>query len=109
MRGRPGQQDAGMPAKMAILPWRCRGAILGRQSLEPKPAMPDRPVIWSLDERGIARVALNRPEVGNAYDGALIDALAAALAALPTSPPPLALLLTGNGRHFQAGADLKWV
>jgi methylglutaconyl-CoA hydratase len=71
--------------------------------------MPPNPILWSLDDRGIARVALNRPEVGNAYDGALIAALSAALTALPTSPPPRALLLKGNGRHFQAGADLKWV
>jgi methylglutaconyl-CoA hydratase len=66
-------------------------------------------VLCSLDDRGIARLVLNRPEVGNAYDGALIAALSAHLAALPDKPPPRALLLTGNGRHFQAGADLKWV
>jgi methylglutaconyl-CoA hydratase len=66
-------------------------------------------VLCSLDDRGIARLVLNRPEVGNAYDGALIAALSAHLAALPAKPPPRALLLTGNGRHFQAGADLNWV
>jgi methylglutaconyl-CoA hydratase len=71
--------------------------------------MSNSPVLSSLDDRGIARVALNRPEVGNAYDGALIAALSAALAALPDKPPPRALLLQGNGRHFQAGADLNWV
>ena len=27
------------------------------------------PVLWSVDERGVARVTLNRPEVYNAYNG----------------------------------------
>jgi len=35
------------------------------------------PVLCSVDERGVARVTLNRPEVSNAYDGALIEAHAA--------------------------------
>src|SRR5262245_33174078 len=72
-------------------------------------AMRSTAVLSSLDDRGTARLVLNRPEVGNAYDGALIAALSAHLTALPDKPPPRALLLKGNGRHFQAGADLKWV
>ncbi len=31
------------------------------------------PVIWSVDARGVATVTLNRPEVNNAYSGALIE------------------------------------
>ena len=31
------------------------------------------PVLWSVDARGVATVALNRPEVNNAYNGALIE------------------------------------
>ena len=31
------------------------------------------PVLWSVDARGVATVTLNRPEVNNAYNGALID------------------------------------
>ena len=30
------------------------------------------PVLLSIDERRVASVVLNRPEVNNAYDGALI-------------------------------------
>ena len=35
--------------------------------------MPADPVLWNLDERGVATVTLNRPEVNNAYDGGLIQ------------------------------------
>ena len=33
------------------------------------------PVLWSVDERGVARVTLNRPQVYNAYNGDMIAAL----------------------------------
>jgi methylglutaconyl-CoA hydratase len=52
---------------------------------------------------------LNRPEVNNAYDGALIDGLLAALDALGSVAGLRAVVIKGNGRHFQAGADLKWL
>ena len=67
------------------------------------------PVLWDLDARGVATVTLNRPEVNNAYDGALIDGLLAALDALGGVSGLRAVMLKGNGKHFQAGADLKWI
>jgi methylglutaconyl-CoA hydratase len=67
------------------------------------------PVLWSIDERGVASVVLNRPEVNNAYDGGLIDGVLAALDALTQAKGLRAVVLSGNGRHFQAGADLKWI
>jgi methylglutaconyl-CoA hydratase len=71
--------------------------------------MSDPPLLSSVDPRGVANLVLNRPEVGNAYNGELIGALLTALASLAGEPGLRALLLRGNGRHFQAGADLKWV
>ncbi len=67
------------------------------------------PVIWSLDPRGVARVALNRPDVNNAYDGAMVEGLHAAMDALGAETGLRAVLISGNGRHFQAGADLNWL
>jgi len=67
------------------------------------------PVLWSVDARGVATVTLNRPEVNNAYDGALIDGVLAALDALGAHQGLRAVVLKGNGKHFQAGADLKWI
>jgi methylglutaconyl-CoA hydratase len=67
------------------------------------------PVLWSVDARGVATVTLNRPEVNNAYNGELIDGVLAALDALGSHKGLRAVVLKGNGKHFQAGADLKWI
>src|SRR5262249_14012435 len=67
------------------------------------------PVLWTLDARGVATVTLNRPEVNNAYNGDLIQGVLNALDALGAAPALRAVVLKGNGRHFQAGADLKWI
>ena len=67
------------------------------------------PVLWDVDPRGVATVTLNRPEVNNAYNGELIQGLLAALDALGGAPGLRAVVIQGNGRHFQAGADLKWI
>src|SRR3954452_16255755 len=67
------------------------------------------PVLWDIDPRGVATVTLNRPEVNNAYNGAMIDGLLAALDALGKAPGLRAVVLKGNGKHFHAGADLKWI
>ena len=73
------------------------------------PSQTSGPVLWSVDERGVARLVLNRPQVNNAYDGALIEGLLAALDALARVATLRAVMITGNGRHFQAGADLGWI
>jgi methylglutaconyl-CoA hydratase len=72
-------------------------------------ANPTGPVIWDVDDRGVARVVFNRPDVNNAYDGDFIGALLAALDALSAVKGLRAVVVSGNGRHFQAGADLKWI
>jgi methylglutaconyl-CoA hydratase len=69
----------------------------------------DGPVLWRIEERGVGRVILNRPEVGNAYNGDLIQGLLTAVGVLAGDPALRVLVVSGNGRHFQAGADLKWI
>lgn len=71
--------------------------------------MPDSPVLWSLDERGVATVTLNRPEVNNAYDSGLIHGVLSAMDELGKQSLLRVVVLKGNGKHFQAGADLKWI
>lgn len=66
-------------------------------------------VLWSLDARGVASVTLNRPQVNNAYNGDLIAGVHEAMDALGAAPGVRALVLQGNGKHFQAGADLAWI
>src|SRR6476659_7948376 len=67
------------------------------------------PVLWNVDARGVATVTLNRPEVNNAYNGELLQGLLAALDALGGAHGLRAVVIKGNGKHFQAGADLKWI
>ena len=58
---------------------------------------------------GIGRVTLNRPDVRNAFDDALIAALAKTFAELDADPGVRAVVLAGNGPAFCAGADLNWM
>jgi methylglutaconyl-CoA hydratase len=69
----------------------------------------NEPVLRSVDSRGVATVTLNRPEVNNAYDGALVQGLHDAMDELAARTALRAVVLRGAGRHFQAGADLKWI
>jgi methylglutaconyl-CoA hydratase len=73
------------------------------------PSNTNGPVLWNVDARGVAQVILNRPEVNNAYNGELIQGLLAAIDALEQSAGLRAVVIKGNGKHFQAGADLKWI
>jgi methylglutaconyl-CoA hydratase len=57
----------------------------------------------------VATVTLNRPHVNNAYNGDLIAGLHAAMDALAREATLRMVVLKGNGRHFQAGADLAWI
>lgn len=69
----------------------------------------ESPVLTSVDERGVVTVTLNRPHVNNAYNGELIDGVLLALDGFAKIPGARVVLLRGNGKHFQAGADLKWI
>ena len=71
--------------------------------------MSENPVLWSVDAHGVATVTLNRPHVNNAYDGDMIAGLHAAMDALEKLEALRVVVLRGNGRHFQAGADLAWI
>ncbi len=71
--------------------------------------MANTTVLWDIDRRGVATVTLNRPEVNNAYDGDLIQGLLATMDALGGQRALRVVVLRGNGRHFQAGADLSWL
>lgn len=71
--------------------------------------MPETVVLSEVDPRGIATVTFNRPAVNNAYNGAVMEGLARAFAALAGNPAVRVVVLRGNGKHFQAGADLAFV
>ena len=61
-------------------------------------------------ERGpVARVRMNRPQVFNAFDEAMIGELDAAFAALADDAQVRVIVLEGEGKAFSAGADLQWM
>ena len=57
-------------------------------------------------EDGVARISLDRPAVLNAYNIQMRDDFSEALFAVAEDPDVRALLITGEGRGFCAGADL---
>ncbi len=60
------------------------------------------------ERRGaVALLTLSRPDVLNALDHALLAALETALAQVAAEPGVRALVLTGEGRAFCAGADIE--
>ncbi len=71
--------------------------------------MTSKSVLWTIDGRGVGRVTLNRPDVNNAYDGTLIQGLHDAMDDLAGKSALRAVVVSGAGRSFMAGADLKWL
>ena len=64
-------------------------------------------VLLTLDPRGIATVMLNRPDKHNAFDADLIGNLHDTFAQLEDDNTVRAVVLTGAGKSFCAGADLE--
>ncbi len=63
------------------------------------------PVLYHLDQ-GVATLTMNRPEVLNALDETLLAALRDAFALAADDEAVRAIVVTGAGRAFCAGADL---
>lgn len=61
------------------------------------------------DHAGVRRITLDRPQVHNAFDDSLIAELSAALEQAGKDEGVRAVVLTGEGASFSAGADLNWM
>ena len=71
--------------------------------------MSENIVETNIDERGVAEVILNRPQRNNAYNGEMISELIKSFTALYENKDVRVVILKGNGKHFQGGADLEWL
>ncbi|WP_146361475.1 enoyl-CoA hydratase [Arthrobacter yangruifuii] len=61
-----------------------------------------------VEQRGrVGLVTLNRPEALNALNKATMDELVAAVTAMDADPAVGAVVVTGSGKAFAAGADIK--
>ena len=63
-------------------------------------------VLYEVRDTGVAVVTLNRPERMNAWGDGLAAAFYAALDSAEADPAVRAIVLTGSGRAFCAGADM---
>ncbi len=61
------------------------------------------------NKAGVAWVTLNRPEVRNAFDDALIASLRKSFAEIEEDRSVRVVVLAGSGTAFCAGADLNWM
>ena len=66
-------------------------------------------VLCETDGDGVATITFNRPEVNNAYNAAIVGRLLDLSVDLAADDAVRLVVLRGKGRHFQAGADLKWL
>ena len=58
---------------------------------------------------GVGYITLNRPEAMNAMNSALLGELGEALRSCQGDQSVRVLVLTGNGRAFCAGGDVRWM
>ena len=63
-------------------------------------------LVYRTDE-GIATITLDRPERMNAFSEAMIESLVTALKAAQADPAVKVVVITGKGKCFCAGGDLK--
>ena len=71
--------------------------------------MGEASVLCEIDDRGVARVRLNRPEVHNAMDEGMIGALLDTFQRLSDDDAVRVVVLSGNGKSFCAGGDIGWM
>jgi methylglutaconyl-CoA hydratase len=61
------------------------------------------------ESAGILTIALNRPEIRNAFNEKMIEELARVFRNEAADPTVRAVILRGNGAVFCAGGDLNWM
>lgn len=69
--------------------------------------MTEQVLITTIDSRGVARLTLNRPDIRNAFNEQLIGDICEAMGRLSNDANVRAIVLTGAGKAFSAGADLN--
>jgi methylglutaconyl-CoA hydratase len=63
----------------------------------------------SFDSRGVLTIALNRPEIRNAFNETIISELTDVFSRLVLDPRVRLVVFKGEGPVFSAGGDLNWM
>jgi methylglutaconyl-CoA hydratase len=71
--------------------------------------MDSKHILTAVSEDGVASVTLNRAEVHNAFNDAIIADLTGTLRRLGDDDKVQAVVLRAEGKSFSAGADLGWM
>jgi len=71
--------------------------------------MSEKTVLSEIDERGVARITLNRPEMHNAMNDVLIGEVFEAFRSVSENASVRVVIFSGNGPSFCAGGDLGWM
>ena len=58
---------------------------------------------------GVMQITMSRPDIYNAFDESMIAELDKAFAQCVADDSVRVIVLAGEGKHFSAGADLKWM
>lgn len=69
--------------------------------------MSEDTILAHIDEKGIATLTMNRPDLHNAFDEGFVADLTAKLRELEANPAVRLVKLAANGKSFCAGADLN--
>lgn len=65
--------------------------------------------IASGSDATLAILSLNRPESANAFNAQVMESITSLLEQVRVAKGVRALVLSGRGKHFSAGADLAWM
>lgn len=71
--------------------------------------MSDELVLLDIDQRGVATVTLNRPQIHNAFNDDVVQRLTALWDQIAAHTAARVVVLKGNGKSFSAGGDLDWM
>lgn len=66
-------------------------------------------VLLDIDNRGVATVTLNRPQIHNAFNDDVVLRLTQIWDKLAADAKVRVVVLKGNGKSFSAGGDLDWM
>ena len=80
-------------------------AVLVNKSYSGNSKMEFETILFDIAD-GVATITLNRPDVMNSLNAQILDDLLAAIDIIRNSEDVRALMITGSGRGFCAGADL---
>ncbi|NMH58732.1 enoyl-CoA hydratase/isomerase family protein [Alteromonas ponticola] len=69
----------------------------------------EQPILYRVDERGVAFVTLNKPAKHNAFDDHMIALLTDTFKQAGADNKVRAVVLEAKGKSFSAGADLSWM